>query len=225
MTKIRLLSAFGLSEKASVIAIFVVLLALMGIGMTADLIAGEDRQWIGLIFLFTSFGIYLFFNYKSRNLSFNPSPVDTNKKYFISIIPSNINLLNSIKSSYENLKKVYFIYDDFSNEKINEVKREIEKNKQFYSAAKYLKVKSTNEPKNIISSFDDIMQELEDVEKSDILIDITSGQTLSSLTLYNLGKLYNISVSCLISKYDNNNKVLANSTFAYLIKFDTFSAK
>jgi hypothetical protein len=35
LAKIKLLSAFGLSEKASVVAILIVLSALMGVGMTA----------------------------------------------------------------------------------------------------------------------------------------------------------------------------------------------
>jgi hypothetical protein len=52
------------------------------------------------------------------------------------------------------------------------------------------------------------------------LIEATSGQSLSSITLYNLGKLYDIRVSCLISKYDNDNKVIPNSAAANFVKFD-----
>jgi hypothetical protein len=169
-----------------------------------------------------SFGLYLFFNYRSRNLAFNPSPVDANKKYLISVIPSSINLLESILTSYPNLEKIYFIYDNFLT--ASKIKKRI-KSQKLYSKAKFLKVKSTNEPNNIISSFDDIMQELDDVQKSDILIEVTSGQTLSSLTLYNLGKIYDINVSCLISKYDDDNKVIPNSAVANLVKFDLLGSK
>lgn len=222
LKKVKLLSAFGLSEKASVVAIFAVLFALMGIGMTADLIAGDDRQWIGLILLMVSFVIYLFFNYMSRNLAFKPSLADASKKYLISIIPSNMDLLNSLKKFYPNLQKIYFIYDNFSNDKVDKVKEEIKKNKSFYSQAKYLKVKSTQEPKNIISSFDDILEELADssIENRDILIEVTSGQTLASLTLYHLSMLYKIDTAYLVSKYDENNNVIKDSAVATTIKFD-----
>ncbi|MDR2099881.1 MAG: hypothetical protein LBP40_03510 [Campylobacteraceae bacterium] len=220
--KIKLLSAFGLPEKAPIIAVLAVFSALMGLGMTADLIAGENRQWIGLILLAAAFGVYLFFNYKSRNLTFKPSPVDTNKKYLISIIPSNMSLLNSIKKYYPNLQKIYFIHDNFSNDKVNEVKKEIKNDKSLYSQAKYLKVKSIQEPKNIISSFDDILDELKNdsAENDDILVEVTSGQTLASLTLYHLSILYKIDVACLVSKYDESNQVIDNSTVPTTIKFD-----
>lgn len=219
MKKIKLLSAFGLSERAPTIAILVVLIALMGIGMTADLIAGEDRQWIGIIFLILSFAIYSFYNYRSRNLKFKPTAVGKDKKYLISIIPSNINLLNSIGTHYENLEKIYFIRDNYSSKGLDEVKEKI-KQEKIYSKEKFLKVKSINEPENIISSFDDIMEDLSDVDKDDILIEVTSGQTLSSLTLYRLGLLRHIDISCLISKYDDDNKIIENSAVANLIKFN-----
>jgi hypothetical protein len=217
-----LLSAFGLSEKASIVAILIVLSALMGVGMTADLIAGDDRQWIGLILLAGSFGTYLFFNYRSRNLTFKPLPVDRSKKYLISIIPSNIDLLNSLKKFYPNLQKIYFIHDNFSNDKVDKVKEEIKKDETFYSQAKYLKVKSTQEPQNIISSFEDILEEFKEnsIENRDILIEVTSGQTLTSLTLYYLSTQYKIEIAYLVSKYDKNNNVIKDSATATTIKFD-----
>ncbi|MDR1912830.1 MAG: hypothetical protein LBQ52_10870 [Helicobacteraceae bacterium] len=219
MKKIKLLSAFGLSEKASIAAIAVVLSALMGIGMTADLIAGEDRQWIGLMLLLVSFLIYIFHNYRSRNLSFKPILVSKEKKYLISIIPSNINLLNSIAANYKNLEKIYLIKDNYSNKNIDEVKEKI-KQEKIYSKENFLKVKSINEPENIISSFDDILEDLSEAKRDNILIEVTSGQTLASLTLYHLGQLYGIDVSCLISKYNDENKVIGNSAVANLVKFN-----
>jgi hypothetical protein len=222
MKKIKLLSAFGLSERASIVAILVVFSAFMGIGMTADLIAGENRQWIGPLLLAASFLIYICYNYRSRNLKFKPTAVSKEKKYLISIIPSNINLLNSIVSHYSNLEKIYLIRDNYSNKNIDEVKEKIKREK-IYSKEKFLKVKSINNPENIISSFDDIMEDLSDVKNDDILIEVTSGQTLSSLTLYHLGELHGIELSCLISKYDDDNKVIENSTVANLVKFNLSS--
>ena len=220
MTKIKLLSAFGLNEHAPKRSIFIVLLSLMGIGMTADWIAGDDRQWLGILFLFISFGVYWWTNYRSRNLKFKQEHINGEKRFLIAIIPSRLDLYHTITQSHPGLQKIYFIYDNFTNDKIIEVKNTIKHDKRC-SQDTFLHVASTQNPKNIISSFDSILEHLKNVDgkHDEILIEVTTGQTLSSLTLYHLGSLYNIDVSCLVSNYDEHNNVIHGSSLQHKIDF------
>jgi len=221
MTKIKLLSALGLHEHAPVISIIAVISLLMGIGMTADWIAGDDRQWIGFFLVGVPFASYMWINYRSRNLSFEAIKVEGDKKYLIAIIPSNIGLLEIITKPHPNLEKIYFMYDNFSNEKIVEVKNLIKQDKRCIQDS-FLYLESLQNPKNMIASFESILEHLKnfDAKNDEILIEVTTGQTLSSLTLYELGKLKKIDVSCSISQYNAQNSPIQNSAVPYKIEFD-----
>lgn len=226
MKKIKLLSAIGLNEKAPLRSIFLVILMLMGIGMTADLIAGDDRKWLGILFIAVSFGIYWWINYRSRNLSFEQSHISSEKKYLIAIIPSNIALLETIIKPYPHLKQIYFIHDNFPSDGISAVKERIKEDKR-YSKASFLHTKSTQNPKNIISCTEDILEDLKNFDflKDEVVIEVTTGQTLSSLTLYEFGKLQGIDIVYNISLYDTNNLVVPNSATPYKIEFDISTHK
>ena len=215
MKKIRLLSAFGLSEQASWIAIGVVISALVGISMMANFFGEFGGHWLGFVFFGVAFAVAYFYNFRSKNLAFNPTPVGA-KKYLISIAPSNTGLLNKIIGLYSDLVHIYFIYDGSS--KIDDIKQAIQHDKRYILK----KVKSTIKPENIIAVFDEILEELKEflAQEDDIVIEVTAGLTMSSITLYQLGKTKNIDVSCNISQYDERNQPIPNSGVATRIAFD-----
>lgn len=195
--------SLGLSEKEPFYNILIALLAIMGVGLLADLLASFFTLWVGVVLLGAAYFFYRIVNLRAKNLKFKPQSVEKTKTHLISIMPSNKDLYEKITKPYDSLKKIYLIKDASSNaqwlEKDNKITQK--------------KVKTTANPANIIAICEEILDEInsEEVDFENVVIDATSGITLSSIALYEVGKLKKIDTTYLKSDFDTDGRRIEGS--------------
>ncbi|OHE05236.1 SoxR reducing system RseC family protein [Sulfurimonas sp. RIFOXYB12_FULL_35_9] len=233
MKRIKLLSSIGLNEQAPFKSIILVFLLIIGLGITGDLIValvnyslfGNDKEkfnfglWTGPGLILLAFAIFWIINHRAKNLNFSPEIIE-GKKYIISIMPSNIGLFETIIRSNLRFEYYYLIHDSFSNNSIEELRKYIID--KYQKKCKFKKIKATQNPNNIIAVVDEILEDLKNynANKNDIVFEITPGQTISSIALYELGRHYGIDVLSHLSHYNENGDPIENSTKAQKINFE-----
>lgn len=233
MKRIKLLSSIGLNEQAPFGSIILVFLLIIGLGITGDLIValvnyslldnGEEKfnfgLWTGPGLILLSYTIFWLINHRAKNLNFAPEIIE-GKKYIISIMPSNIGLFETIIRSNPRFEYYYLIHDSFSNNNIEELRKHVID--KYQKKCKFKKIKATQNPNNIIAVVDEILEDLKnyDADNNDIVFEITPGQTISSIALYELGRHHGIDVLSHLSYYNANGDPIENSTKAQKINFE-----
>ncbi|MFW6308043.1 MAG: hypothetical protein ACOC08_05315 [Campylobacterales bacterium] len=195
--------SLGLSEKEPFYNILIALLAIMGVGMIADLLATVFGLWLGVLLIISAYVLYKFVNHRSKNLKFKPQSVEKTKTHLISILPSSEELYIKIIKPYSNLERIYLIKD--KNSKDSWLQKDSKQSLRM--------VKTIANPVNVISACEEILEELkaEEIDFENVVIDTTSGVALSSIALYEVGRLKKIDTTYLKSDYDRDGNRVEDS--------------
>lgn len=215
-TKKDLLSAIGLNEKSPWISFVLVITFLICISILGDAIEDVTSEYHK--FLVSSvLGVIVFILYKileKRELKATIKFLE-HKKEILMVTPSNLDLLISILSKQE-VQHIDFIQTKVNPSKeYNEI---VEYLHQHSIIFKIHEISNIDNYKELEEQFYSVINKKENC--TNLVVDITTGKSLSSSILQNLAFSKNIDVGYLSSEYDDQNKPIKNSSRYIQVSFE-----
>ncbi|UCZ57716.1 hypothetical protein LGV61_05425 [Desulfurispirillum indicum] len=206
--RIQLLESIGLSEYAPKRTIAAVITFLTGLTIAADglqnlvvsLLSSVHayhiptegiRLGIGIALISLAFGFRQWMRRSRKHMHIgHQSP--TGKKYYISIVPSNLKLAELILEPHRSTaEEIFFLYDKKSPDPQG-LKESLRKSG--WTCNIHLKqIKNVENTHDIKEMFEAILESLDDRKPSHIAVGVKPGTVASSIVLYEMAKMHGIS--------------------------------